>query len=191
MHNAQAAIEPAFYDHQDDNVQTDRVAADWGADEVFASVPRRRFRGEHNGTAPRRPAARRVSGPVVEDDREAADRAAWLAEVEAELAAAPPPAAGTVPAPVAVSSPALDPAELTAGVQFDEPAWAGAKDPAGRRTVTITGRPGRSGVEARPPATARRRPARTVDERIGGRPDRVAGWAFGMGLVLIVVAAVS
>ena len=54
--------------------------------------------------------------------------------------------------------------------------------PAGRRTVTITGRPG---VLAH---TERRRPPRTVEERIGHRPDRVAGWAFGMGMLLILIA---
>ena len=51
----------------------------------------------------------------------------------------------------------------------------------GRRTVTITGRPG---ALASPP----RRPARTVEERIGSRPDRVASWAFGMGITLILIA---
>jgi hypothetical protein len=81
--------------------------------------------------------------------------------------------------------------ELTAGVEFDAPAAWTEEPAAGRRTVTITGRPGLAAAPARPPVTERRRPARTVDERIGGRPDRVAGWAFGMGLLLIVVAAVS
>lgn len=188
MHNAGAAIEPAFYDHEDDTVQRERPAADWGADEVFASVPRRRFRGDHHGAAAaRRSPARRVSGPAAEDEQEAADRAAWLAEVEAELAAADAPAA---PADVAT----LAPEALTDGVEFDEqPAvWEEAPaEPAGRRTVTITGRPDRSSAPARPLVAERRRPGRSVEEHIGGRPDRVAGWAFGMGILLIVVAAVS
>jgi hypothetical protein len=184
MHNAEAAIEPAFYDHQDDDVvQRDRVAADWGADEVFASVPRRRLRGDQHATAAaRRSPARRVSGPALEDDGDAAERAAWLAGVEAELAAEAMPATEASPAPAE----AMRPEELTDGIEFDAPA-AWTEEPAGRRTVTITGHPGR----ALAPAIDRRRPPRTVDERIGGRPDRVAGWAFGMGLLLIVVAAVS
>lgn len=177
MHNAEAAIEPAFYDHEDDIVQRDRVAADWGADEVFATVPRRRFRGDHHPAAgvQRRGAHTAV---VREDDEDAAERAAWLAEVEAEVAA---PGLEVVPA---------DEATMTEGLAFEEPVAVRAEaapEPAGRRTVTITGRP-----EARSlPATARRRPPRTVDERIGSRPDRVAGWAFGMSLLLIAVAAVS
>ena len=185
MHNAEAAIEPAFYDHEDDIVQRDRVAADWGADEVFASVPRRRFRGDHHGVAAggRRPQPRRVSGPAVEEDQDAAQRAAWLAEVEAELAVAEAPPAE----PLRVD-------DLTDGVEFDEPAaWSeDPAEPAGRRTVTITGRPGQAvAAPARPLVAERRRPSRSVDERIGGRPDRVAGWAFGMGLLLIAVAAIS
>ena len=191
MHNAEAAIEPAFYDHEDEIVQRDRVAADWGADEVFASVPRRRFRGDHHGgsAVARRSPARRVSGPAAEDDVEAAERAAWLAGVEAELSADAVPVSEAAPAPAE----ALRAIELTDGVEFDSPAaWSEpAEDPAGRRTVTITGHPGRAVAPARPLPVDRRRPPRTVDERIGGRPDRIAGWSFGMGILLIVIAAFS
>lgn len=52
----------------------------------------------------------------------------------------------------------------------------------GRKTVTITGHPEALAMPAR------RRPARTVEERIGSRPDRVAAWAFGMGIGLILIA---
>jgi hypothetical protein len=61
----------------------------------------------------------------------------------------------------------------------------------GRRTVTITGRPEGAPPAPRPAVTDRRRPPRTVSDRVGPRPDRVAGWAFGMGILLIVVAAFS
>jgi hypothetical protein len=27
-----------------------------------------------------------------------------------------------------------------------------------------------------------------MDERVGARPDRVAAWAFGLGLLLILIA---
>ena len=60
---------------------------------------------------------------------------------------------------------------------------------AGRRTVTITGRPGALAEPVRPVyTTERRRPAPTVADRLGARPDRVAGWAFGLGLTLILIA---
>ena len=54
---------------------------------------------------------------------------------------------------------------------------------AGRRTVKIGGRPGE--LQASP---VRRRPPRTVSERLGPRPDRVAAWAFALGLLLILIA---
>jgi hypothetical protein len=50
----------------------------------------------------------------------------------------------------------------------------------GRRTVKIGGRPGEY--------ERRSRPARTVNERIGARPDRLAAWAVGLGLLLILIA---
>ena len=64
----------------------------------------------------------------------------------------------------------------------------------GRRTVSIRGQVDR--VVAAPAAAPgvapeRRRPRRTAVERLGGRPDRVAMWAVMLGLLLILVAAIS
>ncbi len=53
--------------------------------------------------------------------------------------------------------------------------------PAGRRTVTITGRP-----DGTP-----RRPARTLDERIAHRPERIASWTCGLGFLSILLAIVT
>ena len=55
--------------------------------------------------------------------------------------------------------------------------------PAGRRTVTITGRPDSLAVT--------RRPARTIDERIAHRPERIASWTCAMGLLLILLAILT
>jgi hypothetical protein len=52
----------------------------------------------------------------------------------------------------------------------------------GRRTITIRGQ------AARPVS---RRPPRTVRERTGTRPDRIAMWAVLLGIVLLLVAATS
>jgi len=52
----------------------------------------------------------------------------------------------------------------------------------GRRTITIRGQ------VARP---ASRRPPRTVRERTGTRPDRIAMWAVLLGILLVLVAATS
>ena len=53
----------------------------------------------------------------------------------------------------------------------------------GRRTVKIGGRPAEFHS-----APARRSPSRTVHERVGPRPDRIAAWAFALGLLLILIA---
>ena len=54
----------------------------------------------------------------------------------------------------------------------------------GRRTVKIGGRPGE--FHSTP-----RRPSRTVHERLGPRPDRIAAWAFALGLLLILIAVAT
>jgi Arc/MetJ family transcription regulator len=59
-----------------------------------------------------------------------------------------------------------------------------------RRTVTITGR----GAERNlpwPTDSSRRRSARRAHERAGFRPDRVAMWAVFLGVLLVLVAALS
>ena len=60
----------------------------------------------------------------------------------------------------------------------------------GRRTVVIRGQ---VADRNRPYATTaqRHRPARRPSERVGHRPDRVAMWAVGLGLLLILVAILS
>ena len=72
------------------------------------------------------------------------------------------------PAREASAEPAREPAEPVA--LFDEP-------PAERRTITITGQP----TPAR-----RRRPV--MDAQLA-QPDRIALWAFLLGLLLVAVAA--
>jgi hypothetical protein len=52
----------------------------------------------------------------------------------------------------------------------------------GRRTVKIGGRP----AEFHPTPT--RRPSRMIHERLGARPDRIAAWAFALGILLILIA---
>ncbi len=54
----------------------------------------------------------------------------------------------------------------------------------GRRTVTITGQ----GAGVYP---ARRRPQRPIHQRPGFQPDRFAMWAVLLGVLLVVIAAMS
>ena len=83
-------------------------------------------------------------------------------------------------------------------VLADEPPVAAAdpdpdadavQPPGSRRTVVVTGRPGHLGVPR--PDLERRRPPRTVAERLGGSPDRVVGWAVGLGFILILIAILT
>jgi len=60
--------------------------------------------------------------------------------------------------------------------------------PGQRRTVVIRGRVPAPAAVAAPD---RRRPAPRTRDRVGHRPDRVALWAFVLGLLLILIAVLS
>ena len=67
--------------------------------------------------------------------------------------------------------------------------------PSRRRTVTVTGHPGRRAhVAPRSRQVVeldRRRRRRPAVEQLGPRPDRVALWALFMAVLLVVVTALS
>ena len=84
-------------------------------------------------------------------------------------------------APVA-SAESLDGPAADEAAQIDGVVRGGQ---AGRRTVKIGGRPAEFHG---PPARARQRPPRAMHERLGPRPDRVAMWAFALGILLILIA---
>ena len=74
----------------------------------------------------------------------------------------------------------------------DTPPEAQPAVPAERRTVRIGGRPEGSLEAARYHRDhSRRRPAKRPHERLGARPDRIAMWAFALGLLLILIAVLS
>ena len=135
-----------LYDHE--RPRRRRPAPDWGGDELFDAVPRRRF--------------------------------ARVEEREAEA---------TALAPALAPAPALVPAELGAPqpvrhLRVVEDAELVSIAPPARRTVTVTGHPGRSASLERPRA-------RTMEQRIYDRPARFAGWAFALSLLLIVIAVAT
>ena len=72
--------------------------------------------------------------------------------------------------------------------RWDETGTLIEPEPGGRRTSVITGHP--DGVPRPLPImrTERRRPARTPADWIGARPERIVGWAFALGLILILIA---
>jgi hypothetical protein len=74
----------------------------------------------------------------------------------------------------------------------DDSEEAPAAEVAERRTVRIGGRPEGSLEAARSYRDrSRRRPPRRAHERLGARPDRIAMWAFALGLLLIIIAILT
>jgi hypothetical protein len=80
-------------------------------------------------------------------------------------------------------APVESPEELEAAPAQTDGIVRGGQE--GRRTVKIGGRPAEF---YGPPARARNRPPRAMHERLGPRPDRVAMWAFALGILLILIA---
>ncbi len=78
--------------------------------------------------------------------------------------------------------------------RFERPGAAPAPQPA-RRTITLTGdaveRTSAAAVAEGAAPRRQRRPRATAAERLAGRPDRVAMYAVVLGIVLILVAALS
>jgi hypothetical protein len=87
-------------------------------------------------------------------------------------------------APVALAVAVEEPEASAPADRFAGEAYTEAPPADGRRTVTITGHP-------EPRVVRTRRPAPTVDQRIGHRPDRIAGWAFALGMLLILIAILT
>ena len=201
----EAGRDAAFYDHEN---EPRRHVADWGGDELFTRMPRRRE--VHAAPAPRfrrpapidpihRPTAGEPTGRFRRDEpaderRGAAppddpDRVHGHGSGRGRRA---PDAGGRDGAGESRRTDALDlyGAELY-GADLDPGAAPAPGDaappahqPAGRRTVVIAGRP--DGVAR--PLRQHRRPPRTVAERIGPRPERIVAWAFVLGLLLILIA---
>jgi hypothetical protein len=194
----------ALYDQQSE----DRQIADWGGDELFTRMPRPRA----VDTAP--PPRFRRERPVEDaapDGRVARERPLALVEPEAATAAAPRTAEGaTRPGqPGEAAAAALAAEDATRATEPGEAPAPAAEDamraraervglalvPAeperaanGRRSTVITGRP--DGVPRPFPIepAERRRPARRPAQWVGPRPERIVGWAFALGLLLIIIA---
>jgi hypothetical protein len=141
--------------------------------------------------SPRRASARRAALATVDERRRPPAPTAVSA---AHSRVSGPRGRAVEPAGGRAVEPAGGRAAEPAGGRAVEPAGgaaAGSLAPAGRRTVKIQGR----GADLHRPAwgapATRRRPPRTLHERAGFRPDRIAMWAVFLGLALVVVAALS
>ncbi len=165
--------------------------ADWGVGEdMFEHMPRNRF-----SRAAEAPRERRFA----REDGEPRLRAVEDESPEAEAPEGELPRGGVddgrrtirlgkdedVPSEIAAitADRDIDPDELAVPEK-----GAGVPD---RRTVKIGGRPEDSLEAARYQRDRARRPRRTAHERVGHRPDRIAMWAFALGLLLILIAVLT
>ena len=179
MSHSESAIADLYDFEQDQASSGDarrREAPDWGGDDLFTGTPRRRrferaSRGEHPVARMRdtveHPVQRRAAQHRRRPDvRNVLD----LGEI------------GDLLSPPADADAEAAPATPLASARAETPERRPAS--VGRRTVTVTGHPDAPAL--------RRRPAPTMDERlIGSRPERIAAYAFGMGLLLILIAILT
>jgi hypothetical protein len=190
----------AVYDHTEEEPRPAgrrrRQIADWGVgEELFDGMPGRRFerRADHpiprgNVDDGRRTIKIAEDEPVAAtpavDDEEFASRedairareqhdAVWGGDEPFAPAREERRRGALELAPEKPEPPSTDDGIVRGGVE-------------GRRTVKIGGRPAEFHS-----APARRRPTRTVHERVGPRPDRIAAWAFALGLLLILIAVAT
>ena len=205
----------AVYDHSEDEPRPGRrrrKAADWGVgEELFDGMPSRCFarRGDEHQIPRGGVEDGRRTIVIERDDRvppapeEAARQAdeAFASREEALRARRAHDAlwGGDEPFAEATADPSAD-ERIEAEWSSDplpgdlDSSWSAGSLPAevarggveGRRTVKIGGRPGE---HYRPPE--RRRPPRTVSERLGPRPDRIAAWACALGFLLILIAILT
>ena len=189
----------AVYDHTDDEPRPAgrrrRQVADWGVgEELFDGMPGRRFerRGADHGIPRGGADDGRRTIVITEDDvriEEAPPGEEFASREDALQARRQHDAVWAGDEPFAEPEPVVEdgaPAEPV-GEAVDEPDVGFASvvrgGVEGRRTVKIGGRPAEFHS-----APSRRRPPRTVHERLGPRPDRIAAWAFALGLLLILIA---
>jgi hypothetical protein len=189
----------AVYDHTEEEPRRRRrQVADWGVgEELFDGMPGRRF--ERRGDDHRIPRggaddgrrtiviaegeAPRSEPPEVRDEEFTSREDALRAREQHDAVWG-----GDEPFAEAkreeVEPPLAEPRDLAEAVT---PEPRGSADGIvrggveGRRTVKIGGRPAEF-------HSAPRRPSRPVHERVGPRPDRIAAWAFALGLLLILIA---
>jgi len=177
----------ALYD-QDEDQRT----PDWGGDELFTRMPRRR--AVDTAPPPRfRPALALVDapperrrGPRDADPAPVRPGAASMRERAERLGLAVVDERPFAPEPR--PEPAREhPLDAVVRQWDGSLADAAATAPPARPTRLITGRPGGVPHAARSSAD-RRRAVRSHAEWVGLRPERIVGWAFALGLLLILIA---
>jgi hypothetical protein len=145
-----------------------RPVADWGGDELFNHVPRRRF--ARTGVAPhtRRPSASPITSHQL---RRNAGLGGGTPVHSADLRASAESRleSGAVPLSALPGEPLITIYEPDSG-----------SDATGALAAERLSAP-----------RDRRRARRSVDERVGPRPDRIAALAFVLGLLLVLLAVAT
>lgn len=133
--------------------------ADWGGDELFNHPPRRRFARAGAASHARRPSASPITSHQLRRN------------------------ADSGPAPAR-------PGDRRADSIHEDGAWSASHglglDP--RITIYEPDADLALRTDDARAARDRRRPRRSVDDHVGARPDRIAAWAFALGLMLILLA---
>ncbi len=171
-----------------DQFEDEHRIADWGGDELFTRMPRPR--PVDDAPAPRfRPSlvvSERASEPAAPEPPR---RQLALVEPRGDDRTGREPLArrsGEQAMRERAERLGLSVVEPTH--RFDESGALIEPEPVGRPTKVITGRPGEAPRPLPTVRTERRRPPRTPAEWIGPRPERIVGWAFALGLLLILIA---
>lgn len=136
-----------------------RPVADWGGDDLFNHVSRRRFNRPGADAHVRRAGASSATSHQLRRSAEpSSNPLGWHPEPRSDE-------------------------DGSVGI------LAAAYSAVERPIITVyEGSPAR---EVMPVARGSRRPRRTVDQRLGPRPDRIAAWAFALGVLLILLAVAT
>jgi hypothetical protein len=169
----------AVYDHADEEPRRRRQVADWGVgEELFDGMPGRHFERRGDDHAIPRGQDHAIPRGGAGDGR----RTIVISE-------------GETAEPNGAAQEFMSRDDALGARRRHEEAWAAGEPAAhstpevvrggveGRRTVRIGGRPAEFYT-----GPTRRRPSQTVHDRFGSRPDRIAAWAFALGLLLILIA---
>jgi hypothetical protein len=178
--------EPAVYDHETEEprgARRRRNVADWGVgEELFDHMPspRRRFRAADAPSSRRDMHQRpRRFEPRDEPRSAAADRGRSSGRRPLVPIDEAPTREHVLAEPELFVTTSDTEAHGTAVARREATPRGGVE---GRRTIVIGGQ---ASLARRP------RPQRTVGERLGPRPDRIAGWAVALGILLIVITILS
>jgi hypothetical protein len=219
-HHARSARDDV-YDHEHEEPRSGRrrrPVADWGVgDDAFETMPRNRFPRAAEAPPRERRFARedgerraaedgeRRAGEDGEprlrvvDDAEQAPRDGGGPEAQEREAEVPRGGVDDGRRTLRIGKDEDMPSEIAAiaadrDINTEELAIPAPEKGQGvpeRRTVKIGGHPEGSLEAARYQRDRARRPRRTAGERVGHRPDRIAMWAFALGLLLIVIAILT